>query len=189
MPDNVITSEGRQLDMEGLRLKNEKTVAVGNMRVNARGDELDPITGAVLRTRNERMQDHYKLNTHIPKDEPVVRSRRAAAQATAEPAPVVAETKVEPAPVVAEVKTEPKVEVVADNSVDPATWVDTPPAEQILETVVEPLPEVVAPEPAKNEDGAVEVSRRETAVGIEIEYSDGSIEVIEKPKTGGVKRL
>ena len=41
------------------------------------GDELDPITGAVFRTRAERMKEHYKLNTVIPTDEPVSRSARS----------------------------------------------------------------------------------------------------------------
>jgi hypothetical protein len=33
---------GKEIDMEKLSLRNEKTPAVGNVRVNARGDELGP---------------------------------------------------------------------------------------------------------------------------------------------------
>lgn len=64
---------GRHIDMDQLRLINETTIAVGNMKVNARGDELGP-GGEVVRTRNEIMNDYYKLNTptvSIPED-PVV---------------------------------------------------------------------------------------------------------------------
>jgi hypothetical protein len=41
---------------------NEKEIAIGNMKVNAAGDELGP-GGIVLRTRNEIMQDYYQTNT------------------------------------------------------------------------------------------------------------------------------
>ena len=35
------TAQGKQLDMSALVAKNEKTRAVGNMKVNARGDTID----------------------------------------------------------------------------------------------------------------------------------------------------
>ena len=176
MPDVIITSEGKAIDIEGLRLKNETAVAVGNMRVNARGDELDPITGAVFRTRAERMKDHYKLNTVIPADEPVSRSARTAKPAPAPTKPAVAEpaatqsmafpSMAAPAP-----EPEPVVEKVIDNNIDPNTWIDTPPA-----TSEEPEVTVVSSRPV---DG-----------GIEIEYSDGSMEVIPTPTpTKSVRRL
>lgn len=66
MSNIVITSNGRELDMEALKLKNEKTVALGNMKVNARGDELDPVNGEVSRTRTEKMRDYYKIHTPVP---------------------------------------------------------------------------------------------------------------------------
>jgi hypothetical protein len=53
---------GRIVDIDNLRLSNEEAIAVGNMRVNARGDELGP-GGEVVRSRNEVMSDYYKLNT------------------------------------------------------------------------------------------------------------------------------
>jgi len=43
---------GRSVDMHKLRMQNEMTVAVGNVRVNARGDELGP-NGQVIRRREE----------------------------------------------------------------------------------------------------------------------------------------
>lgn len=176
MPDVIITSEGKAIDIEGLRLKNEKTVAVGNMRVNARGDELDPITGAIFRTRADRMKDHYKLNTVVPSDEPVSRSaRNVKAPVVEKPKVVVPEAPQSPAFPSAPPKplfSEPVVEKVVDNSIDPNSWVDTPP-----------------PASAEEPEATI-VSTREVDGGTEIEYSDGSMEVIPTPApTKSLKRL
>jgi hypothetical protein len=56
------TALGKSVDIDQLRLTNEDVIAVGNMKVNARGDELGP-GGEVVRTRNEIMNDYYKLHT------------------------------------------------------------------------------------------------------------------------------
>lgn len=53
---------GKSVDIDQLRLSNEEIIAVGNMKVNARGDELGP-GGEVVRTRNQVMNDYYRLNT------------------------------------------------------------------------------------------------------------------------------
>jgi len=58
------TALGRTVDIDQLRLINEETIAVGNMKVNARGDELGP-GGEILRSRNQVMNDYYKLNTPV----------------------------------------------------------------------------------------------------------------------------
>jgi len=55
---------GRAIDMDQLRLANEQVIAVGNMKVNARGDELGP-GGQVVRNRNAVMNDYYNLNTPV----------------------------------------------------------------------------------------------------------------------------
>jgi hypothetical protein len=55
------SAQGMQVDVDMLRLRNEETIAVGNMRVNARGDELGP-GGVVVKTRNEAMDEYYKSN-------------------------------------------------------------------------------------------------------------------------------
>jgi len=52
---------GKEVDMEKLNLKNETIPAVGNMRVNARGDELGP-GGKVVRTKEQILQDYYNQN-------------------------------------------------------------------------------------------------------------------------------
>jgi hypothetical protein len=50
---------GKMVDMDAMLSMNEEQIAVGNMKVNARGDELGP-GGIVLRTREEVMDDYYK---------------------------------------------------------------------------------------------------------------------------------
>mgnify|MGYP006088767945 CR=1 FL=1 len=47
---------GKQIDIDSLRVANETLISVGNMRVNARGDELGP-GGVVLRSREEVLAD------------------------------------------------------------------------------------------------------------------------------------
>jgi len=64
------TAMGSSIDMDMLRLANETTIAVGNMKTNARGDELGA-GGKILRTRAQIMQDYHKLNTSVPVDQPV----------------------------------------------------------------------------------------------------------------------
>ena len=49
---------GKQVDMDLLRKRNELTPAVGNARVNARGDELGP-GGKIIKKREDVVAEHY----------------------------------------------------------------------------------------------------------------------------------
>lgn len=49
---------GKQVDMDLLRKRNELTPAVGNARVNARGDELGP-GGQIIKSREDVVAEHY----------------------------------------------------------------------------------------------------------------------------------
>lgn len=53
------TANGKIVDMDLLRQKHELTPAVGNARVNARGDELGP-GGKIIRRREDILADFYK---------------------------------------------------------------------------------------------------------------------------------
>lgn len=53
------TANGKQIDLDMLISRNELTPAVGNARVNARGDELGP-GGQILRKREEVLKDYYE---------------------------------------------------------------------------------------------------------------------------------
>jgi hypothetical protein len=54
------TANGKIVDMELLRQSNELTPAVGNARVNARGDELGA-GGKIIRKREDILADFYKV--------------------------------------------------------------------------------------------------------------------------------
>jgi hypothetical protein len=60
MPKMYRTALGRVVDFEAMQLKNELVPAVGNMRVNARGDELGE-NNSVIRNNNERVADYYTV--------------------------------------------------------------------------------------------------------------------------------
>lgn len=55
------TMQGKEIDMEKLSLKNETTIAVGNVRMNARGDELGP-GGKIIKTREQILAEYYEKN-------------------------------------------------------------------------------------------------------------------------------
>ena len=63
------TMRGKVVDMEQLQQRNELTPAVGNARVNARGDELGP-GGKVIRKKEDVMKEYYENQQSVP-DEPM----------------------------------------------------------------------------------------------------------------------
>ena len=52
------TAAGKTVDIAALAAKNEKVRAVGNMKVNARGDKIDS-SGKVIQSVTERVNDKY----------------------------------------------------------------------------------------------------------------------------------
>jgi hypothetical protein len=67
--------QGKQIDMEKLNLVNELTPAIGNMKVNARGDELGP-GGKIVRTREQILQDYYQNNPRAIKEDVATRGSK-----------------------------------------------------------------------------------------------------------------
>ena len=59
---------GKEIDMEKLSLKNETIPAVGNAKMNARGDEIGP-GGKIVRTREQILQDYYNNNPRAVQEE------------------------------------------------------------------------------------------------------------------------
>jgi hypothetical protein len=53
------TMQGRMVDIEKLRASNENVRAVGNMRVNARGDIVGA-SGQIVKTKEEQMKEYYE---------------------------------------------------------------------------------------------------------------------------------
>ena len=63
--------QGKTVDMDLLRQKNELTPAVGNARVNARGDELGA-GGKIVRKREDVLEDYYRdTPNQVPDEAPV----------------------------------------------------------------------------------------------------------------------
>ena len=58
------TARGAEVNLDSLRLQNETVIAVGNMRVNARGDELGA-GGTIVRTRNQVLKDREIGRAHV----------------------------------------------------------------------------------------------------------------------------
>lgn len=67
--------QGKEIDMDKLSLRNELTPAIGNMKVNARGDELGP-GGQIVRTREQILQDYYKNNPRAIREEIATRGNK-----------------------------------------------------------------------------------------------------------------
>jgi|AntDeeMinimDraft_6_1070357.scaffolds.fasta_scaffold03172_2 hypothetical protein len=61
------TAQGKQIDMDMLRKKNELTPAVGNAKVNARGDELGT-GGKIVRRREDIVNEYYKNTNFVPNE-------------------------------------------------------------------------------------------------------------------------
>ena len=61
------TMQGKAIDMDKLRSQNELTPAVGNMKVNARGDEIGP-GGKIIRTREQIVSSYYESNPKATPD-------------------------------------------------------------------------------------------------------------------------
>jgi len=66
------TMQGRIVDLENLATKNELTPAIGNVRVNARGDELGP-GGKIVRKREDILAEYYRNNPNAVPDEVIKR--------------------------------------------------------------------------------------------------------------------
>jgi|TARA_B110000503_G_C6980558_1_gene343034 hypothetical protein len=58
------TMQGKTVDMDMLRKRNELTPAVGNAKINARGDELGP-GGQIIRKREDVVKEYYENNKGV----------------------------------------------------------------------------------------------------------------------------
>ena len=83
--------QGRLVDMEKLMNQNELMPAVGNVKVNARGDELGP-GGKIIRKREDIMSEYYEKNPKAQPSPVKTKQERASAKTATpvQPAPVTA---------------------------------------------------------------------------------------------------
>jgi hypothetical protein len=56
------TAQGKNVSIDSIRLENEEVIAVGNMKVNARGDQLGP-GGVPIASRQQNINEYYNLHT------------------------------------------------------------------------------------------------------------------------------
>lgn len=69
------TMQGKEVDMDKLMVQNELMPAIGNVRVNARGDELGP-GGKIIRKREDVVSEYYEKNPKaIPEIKQPVKSK------------------------------------------------------------------------------------------------------------------
>ena len=61
------TAQGKHLDFQAMITQGEMVPAVGNMNVNARGDEIAP-SGDIVKTRDQVMKEYHQMNTMVPQD-------------------------------------------------------------------------------------------------------------------------
>ena len=58
---------GKKIDMGEMRLRNEQVRAVGNMKVNARGDQLDD-SNRVINSKNKQVVKQTKKTVKFDED-------------------------------------------------------------------------------------------------------------------------
>lgn len=75
---NYRTAMGKMVDMAALTAKNEKTRAVGNMKVNARGDTIDA-QGRIIRTATTKVNDAYSKTVGNRSAQPVKNKQKSSA--------------------------------------------------------------------------------------------------------------
>lgn len=88
------SAQGKQIDLDLLISRNELTPAVGNAKVNARGDELGP-GGKIIRKKEDMMREYYESSPGMA-NEKVVRKAPAVAEETTPPKETVQKQVEEP---------------------------------------------------------------------------------------------
>jgi hypothetical protein len=150
------SAQGKSVDLGTIMLQNEHVRAVGNMKVNARGDKIDS-ANRVIETKAQQIQkQNNRTTTNVSSDHVHTSSRKnrrpvdntVADQVTEDP--VVVE---EPAPVVIEAPT--PVEV-------PAPVVAQAPAPAPVQAPAQPKQ---SPAPAKTQTAPVDTPKHAPTVG------------------------
>ncbi len=91
MKNQYTTAQGKRVSIQSVRLANEDVIAVGNMKVNARGDQLGP-GGIPVKDRQQTINDYYNLHT------PVVNGSKRPGPQQRTPVPNPVPTDTVPAP-------------------------------------------------------------------------------------------
>ena len=117
------TAQGKNIDLEKLKLQHELVQAVGNMRVNARGDQLGA-GGEVVRAREEMIDQHYQANVakrrNVATEDVIPTQAGKVDKPKPVPAPKAKKKQPIPDPVEVEVAPEPIPDPVASTPKGPA---------------------------------------------------------------------
>ena len=76
------TASGKMLDINALKIQQEKTIAVGNAKQNARGDIVGP-GGKIIKSRDEIMTEFYNRQKSNQINNPIHTSSEEATAAAA----------------------------------------------------------------------------------------------------------
>ena len=60
-----VTYRGTTIDMDSLSRENEKTTAIGNMKVNARGDQIN--RGQITKTADQIARENHRVQSVVVK--------------------------------------------------------------------------------------------------------------------------
>lgn len=75
------SANGKNVDLDLLISRNELTPAVGNAKVNARGDELGP-GGKIVRKKEDILKDYYNNSTGLKSETVVKNDKKTDTQGT-----------------------------------------------------------------------------------------------------------
>ena len=158
------TAQGKMVDFGAMLTNNELTPALGNMNVNARGDEIQP-DGTIVKSREEVMREYYKMNTPVPEEAPIPEGNIATAD--------------QEVPVDDWADWEPKTETQSQDQAQEPVSEETEP-EQPKGTNIARMVEETADKPAPTGSLANSVASAKTVTGVDASK-------FEKP--AGLKRL
>ena len=106
------TMQGRMVDIEKLRGANENVQAVGNMKVNARGDVLGP-NGTIVKKKEKVMSEYYETPKGKATEHPRMKTPPRQTQSIAAP-----KTVVEPKPTPAKMNMKKRKEMIINTLPD-----------------------------------------------------------------------
>ena len=84
--------QGKEVDMDKLMRQHELMPAVGNVRVNARGDELGA-GGKIVRKREDIIAEYYENNPKAKPDVSPVKTKNTTSNIIADEQPTTKKTK------------------------------------------------------------------------------------------------
>lgn len=161
---NRRTNRGIPIDMDALRAQSsEKSRALGNMGVNAKGDELGP-GGEIVKKREDRVRAYYKDNPKSSTSQASLKGERPTTK------------KIEPDGLTPEVKT---AKTAAENKRTEVTAADVEKrAQEIKEEMVQPIEQDIAPFPIDEPEEFDAPEGAEPLGYKEVELPNGDIEMV-----------